>query len=136
MGAMPPQEPTAEKSARHDGWGTLRRFLPYLWPHESPGLRWRIVLACLLIVASKAVTLTLPYLLKWAIDLMSISGPAVFTLALAWVIAYAAGRLAATDSHISGRRHNGSAGGSTPSRSRIRAVSATKRTGASISPLR
>ncbi|HNJ47721.1 MAG TPA: ABC transporter ATP-binding protein/permease [Novosphingobium sp.] len=91
---MPPQEPTAEKSARHDGWGTLRRFLPYLWPHESPGLRWRIVLACLLIVASKAVTLTLPYLLKWAIDLMSISGPAVFTLALAWVIAYAAGRLA------------------------------------------
>jgi len=94
MGAMPPQEPTAEKSARHDGWGTLRRFLPYLWPHESPGLRWRIVLACLLIVASKAVTLTLPYLLKWAIDLMSISGPAVFTLALAWVIAYAAGRLA------------------------------------------
>lgn len=94
MGAMPPQEPAPDRPARHDGWGTLRRFLPYLWPHESPGLRWRIVLACLLIVASKAVTLTLPYLLKWAIDLMSISGPAVFTLALAWVIAYAAGRLA------------------------------------------
>ena len=94
MGAMPPQKPAAESPARHDGWGALRRFLPYLWPHESPGLRWRIVLACLLIVASKAVTLTLPYLLKWAIDLMSISGPAVFTLALAWVIAYAAGRLA------------------------------------------
>lgn len=92
---MPPDVPAAApREARHDSWGTLRRFLPYLWPHDRPALRWRIVLACVLILASKAVTLTLPYFLKWAIDAMSIKGPAVFTVALAFVVAYAAGRFA------------------------------------------
>lgn len=91
---MNPMPPETAPAARHDGWGTLRRFLPYLWPADGRGLRWRIVLACALILASKAVTLTLPYLLKWAIDAMSVAGGALATLALVYVVAYAAGRLA------------------------------------------
>ena len=38
MGAMPPERPS-DPAARHDGWGTLKRFLPYLWPRDNPALR-------------------------------------------------------------------------------------------------
>ena len=91
---MPPEQPTsADSPSRHDGWRTLRRFIPYLWPHDNPGLRVRIVVSCLLILASLKLTMTLPYFLKWGIDSMSIKGHAAYILALGWVLAYAAGRL-------------------------------------------
>ncbi|HWU01973.1 MAG TPA: ABC transporter ATP-binding protein/permease [Novosphingobium sp.] len=89
---MPPETHTADKSARHDGWHTLRRFLPYLWPSDNPALRLRIVAAVGLILLSTATQLTLPYFLKWAIDAMSLTGPRVAQFALLWVLAYAAGR--------------------------------------------
>ena len=93
---MRPDFPAAPtRNARHDGWSTLRRFLPYLWPKDNPALRGRIVLSCLLILASMAVTMALPYALKWAIDAMSVKGPAAFQAAFALVIAYGAGRFGA-----------------------------------------
>lgn len=93
---MLPDTATNDKNARHDGWSTLRRFLPYLWPKDNPGLRWRIVVAVVLILMAKATTLSLPYAYKRAVDLMTIqAGPGV-TLALAFVLAYALGRFAGT----------------------------------------
>ncbi len=93
---MPPDFPAAAtKDARHDGWHTLRRFLPYLWPRENPALRWRIVVACLLILLSITTQMVLPYLLKWAVDAMNVSGPRLLQFALLTVLAYAAGRLIA-----------------------------------------
>ena len=91
---MPPDTATADKNARHDGWHTLRRFLPYLWPKDNPGLRRRIVVAVLLIIAAKATTLALPYAYKRAVDLMTVGGNAAMTIALAFVLAYALGRFA------------------------------------------
>ncbi len=93
MGAMPPDVPAAaSKNARHDGWGTLSRFLPYLWPRDNPALRVRIVAAVGLILLSTATQFVLPYLLKWAVDAMNITGARVLTFALLYVLAYAAGR--------------------------------------------
>jgi ATP-binding cassette, subfamily B, heavy metal transporter len=89
---MPPETPTRSPAARHDGWVTLNRFLPYLWPRENPALRWRIVGAVLLILLSSAVQLALPYSLKWAVDGMAITGPKPVQLVMLFVIAYAAGR--------------------------------------------
>ena len=100
MGAMPPEHPAADPSrpARHDGWHTLRRFLPYLWPRDNPGLRVRIVLATSLILLSKATTLALPFAYKRAIDAMSakgvIAGAPAFQIAFAFIMAYALGRFA------------------------------------------
>jgi len=90
---MPPEQPAAARPARHDGWGTLRRFLPYLWPAGNPALRWRIAFSVLLIGLSIATQFALPYLLRWAIDAMNITGPRVMTFTLLFVLAYAAGRL-------------------------------------------
>jgi ATP-binding cassette subfamily B protein len=95
---MPPDNPTSGPDARHDGWHTLRRFLPYLWPADNAALRWRIVAAVLLILAAKAVTLGLPFFYKRAVDLMTIKGDPVlgpaFGIALAFVLAYSLGRFA------------------------------------------
>ncbi|MEA3265103.1 MAG: ABC transporter ATP-binding protein/permease [Pseudomonadota bacterium] len=89
---MPPEKPT-DQTARHDGWGTLRRFLPYLWPEHDWRLRARIVGALLLILLSTATQFSLPYFLKWAIDAMSVTGNRVITFAMLFVLAYSAARL-------------------------------------------
>lgn len=95
---MPPDTATRDPAARHDGWATLRRFLPYLWPADNRSLRWRIVGALLLVLAAKAVTLALPFFYKRAVDLMTAGGigaearAQAFTVAAAFVLAYAAGR--------------------------------------------
>ena len=99
---MPPEtapaaDPLKKTRARDaEGWATLRRFLPYLWPRDNPGLRTRIVIAMALVLAAKAVTLALPFAYKGAVDAMSASGAGSardgMTVALALVAAYALGR--------------------------------------------
>lgn len=89
---MPPENPTSA-GARHDGWGTLRRFLPYLWPEQDWALRSRIIGAVILILASTGTQFALPYFLKWAVDAMSVTGNRVATFAMLFVLAYAAARL-------------------------------------------
>ena len=89
---MPPDTATNAPGVRHDGWNTLSRFLPYLWPRDNPALRWRIVVSSLLILASTAVQLSLPYLLKWAVDAMNVTGPRLPAFVMLTVLGYSAGR--------------------------------------------
>ncbi|WP_288485486.1 ABC transporter ATP-binding protein/permease [uncultured Novosphingobium sp.] len=89
---MPPDTAVRDPNARHDGWKTLARFLPYLWPRDNRALRLRIVVAVVLILASTASQLVLPYLLKWAVDAMGVTGPKALTLVMLTVLAYAAVR--------------------------------------------
>ena len=96
---MPPENARSDPAVRHDGWLTLRRFIPYLWPENDHRLRWRIVAALLLVLAAKAVTLALPFFYKGAVDRMSAGasaagGGAVLHVVLAFIFAYAAGRFA------------------------------------------
>src|SRR5512139_2286209 len=90
---MPTMLPSgAASGARADGWRTLRRFLPYLWPANRPALRVNIVVAVLLVLAGKAVTLALPFAYKRAVDAMTTGGSAAFQVAFAFIVAYALGR--------------------------------------------
>jgi ATP-binding cassette subfamily B protein len=91
---MPPDNAINDPEARHDGWNTLRRFLPYLWPKDNPALRLRIVGAALLVLAAKGVTLLLPFAYKRAVDAMTLKGNPAFQIALAFILAYALGRFA------------------------------------------
>ncbi|KLE32277.1 ABCB family ABC transporter ATP-binding protein/permease [Aurantiacibacter gangjinensis] len=70
----------------------MRRFLPYLWPKGRPELKRRIVGAGILVLAAKAVILALPLAYANAVDTMSADGDPALWVALALVIAYAAGR--------------------------------------------
>jgi len=87
--------PVVEASgANPQGFATLRRFLPYLWPADNAGLRVRVVLSLLLVLASKAVTLSMGWVYKLAIDAMAPGMQAGVALAIGLVLAYAGGRFA------------------------------------------
>ncbi|MDE8653160.1 ABCB family ABC transporter ATP-binding protein/permease [Novosphingobium album (ex Liu et al. 2023)] len=91
---MPPETVAPNPNARHDGWHTVARFLPYLWPADNAGLRARVAISVGLILAAKGITLALPFFYKRAVDTMTVGGGPVLTVALAFVLAYALGRFA------------------------------------------
>ena len=66
-------------------WATLRRFLVYLWPTDAPALRLRVVLALMLVIAGKAVTLIMPFAYKGVIDRMTTGMEGGATIAVALV---------------------------------------------------
>lgn len=93
---MPPETPASPKDARHDGWATLKRFLPYLWPADNATLRRRVMGAVVMVLLGKATTLALPFAYKKAVDAMTFPAGAepALTVAMAFVLAYALGRFA------------------------------------------
>ncbi|RJT24732.1 ABC transporter ATP-binding protein/permease [Chakrabartia godavariana] len=90
---MPPQAPV---SAENDGldFAVMRRFIPYLWPKDMPGLRLRIVIALTLVLVSKGIQISMGFLYGAAIDRMKPGLEAGVTLAIALVAAYAGARFA------------------------------------------
>lgn len=97
--AMPPDTASSDRPTAPDaeGWTTLKRFLPYLWPRDNAELRVRIVLAMLFVLAAKAVTLALPFAYKGAVNAMESSPVAAEVsagaqVAMALVAAYVLGR--------------------------------------------
>lgn len=89
---MPPENPVS--SAERPLLGTMKRFLPYLWPKHSPGLRARIVIALVFVVISKIVQVYgAPFALQGAIDRMAAGSRDAVWLVVALVTGYAAARL-------------------------------------------
>lgn len=80
------------------GAGDFRRLarllLPYLWPADHPGFRLRVLVALALLVTAKLVNVAVPFLLKGAIDTLTMPPP--ITLPLALLVAYAAARFGAS----------------------------------------
>ena len=91
---MPPETKPQDQTADAESWTTLRRFLPYLWPKDNPRLKRRIIGAMVFVLAAKATTLALPFAYKRAVDSMTTPANEAAMVALAFVIAYAAGRFA------------------------------------------
>src|ERR1700761_6527353 len=92
---MPPL--TETPSAERPLLPTLRRFLPYLWPAGERALKVRIVVAMLLVVASKVVQVYVgPYAYKYAIDDMAHGDRSLGWLVVGFVVAYAAARFGTT----------------------------------------
>ena len=91
---MTRDESSSNSTLPPEGWGLLRRFVPYLWPNDDPRLKARIVIAMTLVLAAKATTLILPYVYKRAVDAMTTPGNGLAMAAIAFVLAYAAGRFA------------------------------------------
>ena len=89
---MPPQN--SESAPERPLLGTMKRFLPYLWPKDSPGLRARIVIALILVVFSKLVQVYgAPFALQGAIDRMASGSRDAVWLVTALVVGHAAARL-------------------------------------------
>ena len=72
-------------------FAVLWRFLPMLWPNDDAGLRFRVVVAVVLVLAGKAITLTMPFAYKAVVDAMS-ADTALFGAVAMLVVAYTVAR--------------------------------------------
>src|SRR5438874_4620108 len=81
---------TATQTKPNSGFAALWRFLPMLWPKGEAELKARVVIAVLLVLAGKAISIAMTYPLKLAVDRMSAHAPAAIVIGL--VLAYCAAR--------------------------------------------
>ena len=92
---MPPDTSTSADANREPPvLGTLKRFLPYLWPAGHTEHKVRIVLAGLIVLASKGIQLSMGFLYGAAIDKMAPGMEEGVALAIGLVLAYAGARFA------------------------------------------
>ncbi len=64
----------AELDARpSNGWQTMKRVGPYLWPEGEAWVKVRVVLAMIFLLLSKIVSVTTPFLYKKAVDALGVS---------------------------------------------------------------
>ena len=67
---MPPDTSTDNRPEKGD-LRVLLRFLPMLWPVGETGLRVRVVVSILLVLASKGIEIAVPYFYKYIVDGLS-----------------------------------------------------------------
>src|SRR3982750_350835 len=79
-----------DQAKPNGGFAALWRFLPMLWPKGEAELKTRVMVALVLVLAGKAITLVGPYALKLAVDRMS--AHAAFAVVAGLALAYAAAR--------------------------------------------
>ncbi len=58
------------------GWRTMRRVAPYLWPDGQAWVKWRVVIAIVMLVIAKVISVGTPFLYKGAVDFLSGEGAA------------------------------------------------------------
>jgi ATP-binding cassette, subfamily B, heavy metal transporter len=98
---MRPTTPKASAASpetrRASGWQTIARVAPYLWPDGQPWVKRRVVLAMLMLVFGKVVSVTTPYLYKVAVDALTTRSVDAGTLlaigAVGLTVAYGMARL-------------------------------------------
>lgn len=83
-------------SDKFSGARTLRRVMPYLWPKDQAWVKYRVVIAMLLLFGSKLVAVFTPLLYKHAVDALGDGGAAPLVLgAVGLTVAYGMARLMA-----------------------------------------
>jgi len=82
---------------RIQGWRTIQRVAPYLWPEGQFWVKWRVVVAVGLLLVSKLVAVVTPLFYKWAVDGLSgeVAGPGTIMAlgAVGLTVAYGMSRL-------------------------------------------
>ena len=74
---------------------TLRHLLPYLWPRGRADLKLRVLLALVFLVVAKAANVTVPVLLREAVDSFGVADASFVVVPLAVLIAYGLARVMA-----------------------------------------
>ncbi len=72
----------------------LRTLLPFLWPVGRFDLKWRVLAAVFLLIASKVSIIFVPFLYKGAVDALNGETSPIITLPLGFILAYGLARVA------------------------------------------
>ncbi|MDP6872234.1 MAG: ABC transporter ATP-binding protein/permease [Alphaproteobacteria bacterium] len=91
-------DPTAEGPSRSH-WRTLGTLMPYLWPAGRWDLRFRVIVAMILLASAKVAIVFIPFVYKEVIDGLNITGPdgkisVAVTIPVLMILAFGAARLA------------------------------------------
>jgi ATP-binding cassette subfamily B protein len=89
---LPTLGPPRRKGCLQDELRALKSLAPYLWPRDSFGLRVRVVLALVFLLAGKLVNICVPLLYKQAVDAIS-PAKVVIAVPVALIIAYGLARV-------------------------------------------
>jgi len=93
FGRPPPTiGPPRQKGRLKDELRALKSLAPYLWPQDSLGLRMRVVLALVFLLAGKLVNIYIPFLYKQAVDALSPANVAI-AVPVGLIIAYGLARV-------------------------------------------
>src|SRR5712671_4870857 len=84
--------PPRRKGRLKDELRALKSLTPYLWPRDSFGLRVRVVLALVFLLAGQLVNICVPLLYKQAVDALSPT-KVVIAVPVALIIAYGLARV-------------------------------------------
>ena len=80
-----------------NGWRTIRRVAPYLWPADQPWVKRRVVLAILMLFLAKFVAVGTPFFYKAAVDSLAGEGQTAAWMlglgAIGLTVAYGLARL-------------------------------------------
>ncbi|KEO61635.1 ABCB family ABC transporter ATP-binding protein/permease [Thioclava indica] len=75
---MPPSQITStgkmSRDERARGWRTIRAVLPFLWAHEAPWVKRRVVLAMMALIAAKIISVSTPFVYRAAVNNLSGDG--------------------------------------------------------------
>ena len=82
-----------EEKSHH--WRTLAALLPHLWPKDDWDIRVRVILALIVLVAAKGVTVYAPFFYKDAVDALTATDPRLGVVAVPvfMVAAYGVARI-------------------------------------------
>ena len=84
------------KRQQGSGMRTIRKVAPYLWPEGQFWVKWRVVVALLLLLLAKIVAAVTPYLFGLSVDAFAENGTSQFVLgAVGLTLAYGGTRLMA-----------------------------------------
>ncbi|MCP5368416.1 MAG: ABC transporter ATP-binding protein/permease [Hyphomicrobiales bacterium] len=76
-------------------WRTIATLTPYLWPRGEAELRLRVVVSVVLLVAAKVATVSVPVILKHAVDALTVAPGKVVAVPAGLLLAYGAARILA-----------------------------------------
>lgn len=68
---MRSRTPGPGPSGPSNEWKTIGTLLPYLWPKDEPAIRYRVVIAMILLAAAKGTNVAVPIFYKEAVDILT-----------------------------------------------------------------
>ncbi|MEL6518108.1 MAG: ABC transporter ATP-binding protein/permease [Pseudomonadota bacterium] len=80
MGQLPEKEPFVstvdfDQDARRSGWRTVRKVAPYLWPDDQPWVKRRVIIALIMLVMGRVISVITPFFYKAGVDILAGDGP-------------------------------------------------------------
>ncbi|AXQ93784.1 ABC transporter ATP-binding protein/permease [Cereibacter azotoformans] len=91
--------PTPADPPELSGWATMKRMAPYLWPKGQTWVKRRVIIAMVMLVLAKVISVSTPFFYKAAVDALAGDAPSpAFMLGLGAVgmtVAYGLARLGA-----------------------------------------